>query len=281
MPQKSLKDIFETNSWVKFAEIAARKDQTIEQIVLKAKNFFDIGVDCLVFSDQPQAGDQFYSVGELAESGVFDNFPKDRILPVVVTRRRNQKELDTLINKLQKEQIPNLFPVTGDVGLGLDSRITSLDLLSKVKDNFYCGAVADPNISKITKIEQKKEAGAKFFITQASYDETSWNEWLVNVRDKKIFDGFPLVSTIIPVVSEKSLEILNKLGGVMIAKNVFDRFANLEDTLVKIRGLEMSKQMIRKNALEGIFSGIYVFSRSTSIVKELLNEIGRGYQLVK
>jgi len=122
---------------------------------------------------------------------------------------------------------------------------------------FYIGAVVNPAASEladeIIRMEDKIEAGARFFQTQAIFDPTQLEEFMAIVRHT----GVPILAGIIILKSGNMARNLNlRLPGVHVPDAIIDEMDNAGDKASK--GIEIAGRIIRD--VMGLCSGIHVMA---------------------
>ena len=268
--ERSLKNLLQSNHFVTIAEIAASKTMTAEEIIAKADNLLEHDIDVVAFSDQALVKSEYFKLAELAKLDLFTQLPTGAVLPILKARTKTESEVATLSRDLRAQDIQNLFVVTGDPS-GEDPHAlqTSLDVLPHVSHDFFAGAVAHPQASDIPKLRSKIKAGAQFAIMQATYDRAEWRDWAEAIKNHGLHNKIPLVAVVMPIVSLRTLEVVQAIKDVSVPASFVGEFNNLSSDDVRHKGMELAKTTISEYKTSGIFSGIYIYSRSVETILEL------------
>ena len=153
----------------------------------------------------------------------------------------------------------------GDLdAMGLLRAVTSLESGKDIAGNdlkgspsLFVGAVANPGASdmgrELRRMEEKVEAGAAFFQTQAVYDPDVFEGFM------KVADGFnvPVLAGLIVLKSGRMARYLNdNLPGVTVPDGMVQEMDRAEDRQKK--SVEISARLIR--ALKGMGSGVHIMA---------------------
>ncbi len=256
------------------AEVAAATKQTANHIIDHTKALYDQGVDIVSFSDQAFVKSEYLTLKDVADSGVFQKLPGNALLPILKARTKTLEDIEKITKSLKQQKVGNIFVVTGDPsGDILDTGLTSLDVIPCVKADFYVGSVAHPQAEDINKMQSKIEAGANFFIMQASYDQKEWQEWADAIKLQNLHKRLPIIATIVPITSPRVLAVLEGAKDISLSTDVAASFTDVDDDAFREQGLALAKNMAQKYIESGIFSGIYLYSRSPKVVKEMADYI--------
>jgi homocysteine S-methyltransferase len=92
------------------------------------------------------------------------------------------------------------------------------------KTNFFCATGAEPAAKdydrEIRRLEQKKEAGANFVMTQPVYDSTVLEQFLKDTEHLEM----PILVGLLPLASHRNAEFLhNEIPGMAVPKDIRDR----------------------------------------------------------
>jgi len=122
---------------------------------------------------------------------------------------------------------------------------------------FYLGAVVNPAASEladeIIRMEDKVEAGARFFQTQAIFDLTQIEEFMDMVRPL----GMPVLAGVIILKSGDMARSLNlRLPGVHVPDAIIDEMDDAEDKAQK--GIEIAGRTIRD--VRGLCDGVHIMA---------------------
>jgi methylenetetrahydrofolate reductase (NADPH) len=141
--------------------------------------------------------------------------------------------------------------------------------LSGIPD-FSIGAVvspgADPLEPQIIKMENKIEAGAQFFQTQAVYDLDQFSQFMKEVEHLKV----PVLGGIILLKSAGMARFMNSnVAGVYVPDDLIDEMDEATDRVEK--SLEIGAQLIK--GMKGLCQGVHIMALGwEKWVPDLLNE---------
>lgn len=267
---RSLAALLKGGHCVAIAEIAASKNQSQEKTLAKAADLMNHNIDIVCFSDQALVKSEFFKLSELADMNLFGQLPEGVIVPVLKARTKSKAEVQSIAKKLQTQGVKNLFVVTGDPSFeSNETKNTSLDILPLVKDDFFCGAVAHPQAEDIPKTLAKIEAGAQFLIMQATYNHAEWQVWVTEFKKHEIHKKVPIIAVVMPVISQGALAAIQAIKDVSVASSFVQQFADVPDDEFYAKGIAVAEATIREYLATGIFSGIYVYSKSAQAIKDL------------
>lgn len=267
----SLIDLLQHQHFLTIAEIAAAREQTTEELQQKTDRLFSAGADIIAFSDQAGASENFFAIEELTSSPLFSQLNGSAVMTNIAVRRKNKKTLEDLFLNLQKNNVKNIFILAGDPGPNdAIDKLSWRDVLPLAAKDFFVGAVAHPQVTDIKNSLEKEKLGAKFLIVQASYDQKSWQQWLSKIKEEKLYEKIPLIPVIIPITSKRLLSVIESLPDIPVSGEIKNYFLNLSDEQIKEEGIKMAKELLTEYKNEGIFSGVYLYSKSEEVVKEIL-----------
>ncbi len=251
--------------------------------ILKAE-----GVDILTIADSPLGKMRLDSL--MMSAKIYREVGID-VMPHICCRDKNVIALKSVISAAYVEGIRNYLLVTGDPlpdilrnEIKSVFNMNSVKLMSLVKemneeltndDVFIYGGALNPkgvNLEKIIeKVCRKKEAGAKYLLTQPIYT----NEDIQRVKEIKERTGIKILGGILPLVSYKNARFINnEFVGMNIPDNVISRFRpEMSREVAEEIGIDISVEVGK--ALKGVVDGLYLmtpFNRATMIGK-ILNRL--------
>ncbi len=274
--ERSLKSLLESDHFVTIAEIAASKKNTTQDIAQSASKLLSQDIDVVAFSDQALVKSELLKLSELIDLRLFNQLPAGAIMPVLKSRTKTESEVEKVITDLKNQGVENLFVVTGDPsGEKQETNRTSLDNLPLATNHFFTGAVAHPQISDIPNMRKKIKAGAQFFIMQATYDEAGWSKWATEIKKQKLNQKVPIIAVVMPVTSTIMLNVIQDIKDVSVPTSFINTFQGLHGDEIRAQGLKLAKATIKTYKAANIFSGIYIYSKSTELIIEL-NSFIRG-----
>ena len=147
---------------------------------------------------------------------------------------------------------PDAKPVFDLSAASLAAAATSLNRGADMMDNalsgapaLYIGAVVNPGAddlnNELRRMDEKREAGAQFFQTQAVYEPAAYERFVRKT------DGLDvrLLTGIMPLKSQRMAEYMNeKVPGVNIPQALIKEIADAEDR--KSASVEMAARIIRE-----------------------------------
>ncbi|MFC2024272.1 methylenetetrahydrofolate reductase [Chloroflexota bacterium] len=234
-------------------------------------------VDAANITDQQSS---VMRLGSLATSVLTKEYGLDPVFQVTC-RDRNRIALQSDLLSAYVLGVRNVLALTGDLPtLGDHPQaqpvydIDSVQLLQVIsglnaghdmvgselqgKTSLFPGAVVNPGADtesayelQIIKMEQKIEAGARFFQTQAIYDVDLFARFMKRVEGFKV----PILAGVIPLKSAGMAKYMNKnVAGVSVPQEMIDQMAGAED---KARtGIEIAARLMKE--LKGMCQGIHI-----------------------
>ena len=267
----SLKRMLQGGNFVKMAEIAVRRDRPLDSIFDQAKHFYTKSVDVIAFSDQAFANIRYLTLPEVITLKIFEKLPRDAILPILKVRDKTLKEIENLTDQLKKQKVSNIFLVTGDPDNENQKVLnTAISVLPKLSKRFFVGTVIHPYQEDIPKMLDKINKGAKFFIMQATYDQYLWENWVKEIKKQKIHKYVPIVAAVIPIVSKRTLSAIKGIGDIAISPDIIKKFEDLDEQYIRREGIALSKNLLKMYKDAGIFSGVYIYSKSQEVILDVL-----------
>lgn len=209
----------------------------------------------------------------------------------VTCRDRNRLALQSELLAASSLGVTNVLCMSGDSPTGGDhpeakavfdldgiSLLRSVSSLNAGSDlsgnalrgspNFFAGAVVNPGAAnldeEIRRMEQKIEAGASFFQTQAVYELESFEKFMNAAHNFNV----PILAGIIVLKSSKMARNLNaNLPGVHVPDHIIDELESADD--VPSKSVEVSGRIIRD--VREMCTGVHIMaigweSRVPSIV---------------
>lgn len=136
----------------------------------------------------------------------------------------------------------------------------------------HAGAVANPGSTNLDKemqrMEEKIEAGAKFFQTQAVYDLSAFDRFMKSAQKFNV----PILAGLIVLKSAKMALNLNaNLPGVLVSDDIIHEMEQAENR--KGKSVEISARIIRQ--VQNICNGVHIMAIGwESIVPHILESAG-------
>ena len=246
-----LRSQLEAGKFVVTAEIGPLKGTDTSEIA-EVSELLQGKVAAANVTDQQSA---VMRLGALATCHLAKDYGLETVFQLVC-RDRNRIALQSDLLSAWVLGVENVLAITGDLpSLGdhpqakLVYDIDSVQLLQVITGlneghdmvgnelqgtpNFFAGAVVNPGADteaafelQLIKMEQKIEAGAKFFQTQAVYDAKVFAKFMK--RAKKF--GVPILVGLIPLKSAGMAKFMNKnVAGVFVPDDIIDQMAKTDD----------------------------------------------------
>jgi methylenetetrahydrofolate reductase (NADPH) len=121
--------------------------------------------------------------------------------------------------------------------------------------NFFCGATVNPCVAplepELRRFEEKVEAGARFFQTQAIYSLGAFDGFMKIARTMPVY----IIAGVIPLRSVKMAQFLNeKVPGITVPSDLLERLNRSADPVET--GLEIAGEIV--SGLKQICHGIHL-----------------------
>ena len=270
-----LSELLESGMFAVTAEINPPKGVDVQDTLSKTEALRGF-VDAINLTDHQSAN---MSMTPLALASLLMQRGPEVILQVTC-RDRNRIAIQGDLLGASALGVENILCLTGDpVGTGdhPDAKMVfdldSIGLLGTAKalmegkdvggndlkgsPSFYLGAVVNPAASEladeIIRMEDKVEAGARFFQTQAIFDPAQLEEFLDMVRPL----GVPVLAGLIVLKSGDMARILNhRLPGVHVPDAIIDEMDGAEDKAQK--GIEIAGRIVRD--VRGLCNGVHIMA---------------------
>jgi methylenetetrahydrofolate reductase (NADPH) len=123
----------------------------------------------------------------------------------------------------------------------------------------FIGAVANPNLEKVKRLEAKLDAGAEFIQTQPIYDVALFRQYMAEARERELHKRAFILAGILLLKSPRTaLYIRDKLPGQHIPESIVDRMNGASDP--EVEGLAIASELTRELLdIEGV-AGIHIMS---------------------
>jgi 5,10-methylenetetrahydrofolate reductase len=138
------------------------------------------------------------------------------------------------------------------------------------KTDFFCGATVNPCVepfeTELRRFEEKVDAGARFFQTQAIYDLEAFGSFMEIARKLPVY----IIAGLIPLRSAKMARFLNeKVPGIRVPDTMIealDRTADPEE-----KGLEIAARLVQD--LKDLCQGIHLMAVGKEKNYAILNRL--------
>jgi 5,10-methylenetetrahydrofolate reductase len=274
----SFKQAFASNKFLVTAEMGPGKGTDVEHL-LKETDIIKHRVDAINVTDQQSS---VMRLGSMAVSHLLVDRGIDAILQMTC-RDRNRIALQSDLLSAWTLGIRNVLALTGDhPTLGdhpqakpvfdLDS-VSLLDVIERLnggKDmsgndlkgapGFLAGAVVNPGADndaamdlQIMKMEQKIEAGAKFFQTQGVYDLDSFEAFMKRVEPLKT----KVLGGIILLKSVGMARFMNKnVAGVFVPEPLIQELKNAQDK--SLASIDIAVRLVK--GMKDLCDGVHIMA---------------------
>lgn len=259
------------------SEVSVLINETAEQILQKVNKLLNLGFNMVAFSDRARADSNVMTIGDLISTNIFTKINSDYLLPILATRTKHPEEIDQIAENLKKQNVKNLFIVTGDQQEAMEhhqkssrtSFLTSLDVIPKLAKDFTVGAAVHADVTSINRDLKKIDAGAKFVIVQACYDTNKWTEWVKKAMELGIHKKVQIYQTIIPLTNKVILENMHALHDVNLPDELYNELSTFDEVKLKEYGLTRAISQIKEVKQNSFFSGVYIYCRDLETMSQI------------
>jgi len=148
--------------------------------------------------------------------------------------------------------------------------------LNKAPRDMFLGSACNPfpldRAVELSKVRAKLRAGAEFFQTQPVYDVKGFREFLKTVRPL----GAKVIAGYIPILDERTLEILRQIPGIALPDKVSERLEKAGN--IEREGLAIACDTIEEliDCADGIhMMNISRVTPSVNVVRQVRRKLGR------
>ncbi|NJN67724.1 MAG: methylenetetrahydrofolate reductase [Chloroflexaceae bacterium] len=129
----------------------------------------------------------------------------------------------------------------------------------KSAPSLFIGAVANPNIERVARVEKKIASGAEFIQTQIIFDTARFREWMAEVRAAELHrQAFILAGVMILRKPETAPFLRDTLPGMRIPDAVIERMSRAADP--EREGVILAAELVQELlSIEGI-AGVHLMS---------------------
>jgi 5,10-methylenetetrahydrofolate reductase len=288
------KQILDSGKFIVTSEISPPKGTNIEKIIHHIDLLKD-KVDALNVTDHQSSVMRFPSLGgclAIKEQG------GEPILQMTC-RDRNRIALQAELLLAYSRGIRNVLCLTGDAVVVGDHKeakgvfdLDSLQLLRTIRQmesgkdlggndldgtiEFCAGAIVTPEARPIEpqlfKFENKVEAGAEFFQTQAIYDLDNFAKFMKNAHQfpVKILAGIVLLSS-----ARMAKYMAETVPGIFVPQYLIDELASAPKGGALNKGIEIAGRMIATLKKEALCDGVHIMAIGREeVVPNILEEAG-------
>lgn len=254
------------------AEVPIYIADTLEIVLEKATKLLGLGFNTLAFPDRARAESNVASIQELLKLGIFEKLPKDKILPIIATRTKLPEELDEIVKNLKSIGINNLFIVTGDPHKSSRANfLTSLDVLPNLSKQFSIGAAVHADTTALDRDIKKIDAGAKFLIVQACYDQNKWMKWIAEASKQGLNKKVSIYQVVIPLTNKAILENMHAIHDVSLPNDLYNELCTYDENALRDYGVTNAISQINQVKQNSFFSGVYMYSRDFEVLTSIFN----------
>jgi methylenetetrahydrofolate reductase (NADPH) len=124
---------------------------------------------------------------------------------------------------------------------------------------FFLGAVANPNIERVARLEKKIQCGAEFIQTQIIFDLERFSQWMADARAAGLHRQAHILAGIMVIRSAHSARFLREhLPGSRVPDWVIDRMERTADA--EAEGIQIAAELIQELlSVEGV-CGVHIMS---------------------
>lgn len=124
---------------------------------------------------------------------------------------------------------------------------------------FFVGAVSNPNIERVARLEKKIQSGAEFIQTQLLFDLERFNTWMTDARAAGLHQQAYIIAGVMVLRSAKSARFLrDHLPGSRVPDWVIERMDRAEDG--EQEGIRIAAELTQELlAVEGV-RGVHLMS---------------------
>jgi 5,10-methylenetetrahydrofolate reductase len=113
--------------------------------------------------------------------------------------------------------------------------------------DFLTASAANPLVDTVEKLEQKLDAGTRFFQSNIVYDVDRFAEWLAPVAEAGVTERAPLLVGVTPPRSTRMLQHMHdNIPGIEVDDATFARMEGLQGDEAKEVGVEIAVDVIRR-----------------------------------
>jgi methylenetetrahydrofolate reductase (NADPH) len=290
-----LRDRLEGGEFVITTEIEPPKGTELSQFLATATLLKD-RVDAVNVTDNQRAIMRLSSLGGSAL------LLRERVEPIlqVTCRDRNRMALQSDLLAAWVLGIRNVLAMTGDPVEAGDHPMAKpvfdidsgslLRLITRLNEGndaaghplegrtaFFCGATVNPCIEplapELKRFEEKVDAGARFFQTQAIYDLEAFARFIEFTRGMPIY----LIAGVIPLGSARMARFLNeKVPGIAVPAAMINALETASEPLEK--GLEIALELVQglKELSHGIHLMVVGKEKSFEILSRICSEVNEA-----
>ena len=290
----NFKQLLNSDKFVITSEISPPKGTNIEKMLHHIDLLKD-KVDGLNVTDHQSSVMHFPSLGGcqiIIERG------GESILQMTC-RDRNRIALQADLLLAYSKGIKNVLCLTGDAVVVGDHKeakgvfdLDSVQLLRTIRQmelgkdlggnelegtvEFCAGAIVTPEARPIEpqliKFENKVEAGAEFFQTQAIYDLDNFTKFMQNARQfpVKILAGIVLLSS-----AKMAKYMTENVPGIFVPQNLIEELASASKGGALNKGIEIAGRMIATLKKEALCDGVHIMAIGREeVVPDILKAAG-------
>ncbi len=153
----------------------------------------------------------------------------------------------------------NSFQIINMVRTMRDEAKLHAGVAIKHSPELFIGAVANPNVERVSRLERKIEAGAEFIQTQIIFDIEHFRTWMSEVRKA----GFEKRAYIVPGVmlmrhAESPVFLRDHLPGMRVPEALIDRMQRA--TKPEEEGIKLAAEQVQELlSIDGV-AGVHIMS---------------------
>lgn len=129
----------------------------------------------------------------------------------------------------------------------------------KQKPTIFVGAVANPNIERVTRLEKKVESGAEFIQTQIIFDTDHFRNWMAEARATGMLQKTHILAGVMVIKSvENAIFLRDNLPGMRVPDWIIDRMKRAEKP--DQEGIKISSELVQELLSIENVSGVHLMS---------------------
>lgn len=252
------------------SEVSINANDTLDIVLQKSNALLDLGATMLAFPDRARADSSIASIHDLLKLGIFEKLPPDKFLAILATRTKLPEEINDVVSKLKSQNVKNLFVVTGDPHKNSRNNfLTSLDVIPNLSKEFNVGAAVHADVVSLDRDTKKVDAGAKFLIAQACYDQNKWMEWIAEATTLGLNRKANIYQTVIPLTNKVILESIHALHDINLPDNLYHQLCGYDENTLRQYGITSALSQINQVKQNSFFSGVYVYTKEFETISQI------------
>jgi len=153
----------------------------------------------------------------------------------------------------------NSFQIIGMLRKMRDEQCFHSGIALKNAPSLFVGAVANPNIERVARVEKKINAGAEFIQTQIIFDTSRFRDWMADVRAAGLHRQASILAGIMILRKPETAPFLrDTLPGMRVPEPVIERMNRATDP--EREGVMLAAELVQEMlSIEGV-AGVHLMS---------------------